>query len=72
MARELKPYGLWIADYSKSGRAVEKPATPESYGWTLWQFTEKASLSVGNGNELDATIFKGTDGEFKKSLGFGE
>lgn len=40
-------YGLWIADYSKSSRAVEVPTVPNAARWTLWQFTSSAK-AVGN------------------------
>lgn len=63
---ELKPYRLWIADYSRSGKASENPKTPTDGAWHLWQFTDRAKLTTGYARGLDANIFKGTEAEFKE------
>ncbi|WP_162600713.1 GH25 family lysozyme [Paraburkholderia sp. C35] len=64
----LKPYPLWIADYSQTRRAIEQPSQPASFTWTLWQFTAGSQLSIGPQKPLDATIFKGTEAEFAKVM----
>jgi lysozyme len=61
---KLANYKIWIADYSNSNRATEKPAVPQEAAWHLWQFTEGAKLSKGYSGTLDANIFKGTEAEF--------
>jgi lysozyme len=60
----LKPYHLWIADYSQTRRAIEQPSVPAGFAWALWQFTAASKLSIGSPKPLDASIFKGTDAEF--------
>jgi lysozyme len=64
----LKPYSIWIADYSQTRRAIEQPSQPAGFSWTLWQFTDGSRLSIGPRTGLDATIFKGTESEFKKAM----
>lgn len=64
----LKPYPLWIADYSQTRRAIEQPSQPTNFSWTLWQFTAGSQLSIGPQTPLDATIFKGTEREFAKAM----
>ena len=60
---------LWIADYSKSSRAVEEPVHFPASTANLWQFSADAKLQSGYGGELDANIFKGTPAQFKKAFG---
>lgn len=62
-------YGIWIADYSLSGRAVEVPEFPSGKPWALWQFTDKAKLPSPYRQGLDATIFKGTEDRFYELFG---
>lgn len=62
-------YGIWIADYSLSGRAVEVPKVPSGKPWALWQFTDKAQLPSPYRQGLDATIFKGTEDRFYELFG---
>lgn len=47
---------IWIADYSSSGKATEKPNVPGSVGWRYWQFTEKAVVNASSGIRMDASI----------------
>jgi lysozyme len=66
----LKKYPIWIADYSKSGRANEVPSVPNKAKWVLWQFTAAAKFSSGGLPTLvDANVFKGTEAEFRMALG---
>lgn len=65
----LKPYGLWIADYSRSSRAIEDPNSFSSKKFDLWQFTERAKIGAGHSGHVDASVFKGTSPEFERSLG---
>jgi lysozyme len=66
----LGRYKIWIADYSKSGRATEKPAVPSQSAWHLWQFTAAAKFTSGGlSTAVDANIFKGTDKEFRAAFG---
>ena len=60
----LARYPMWVADYSCSARATESPITPNGQRWSLWQFTADSHLATGFADELDATIFKGTQREF--------
>jgi len=67
----LRPYGLWIADYSQTRAAIEKPSVPTGFVPLLWQFTDSSKLTVGPGTELDASVFKGTDTEFARVMQLG-
>ncbi|RWQ41870.1 MAG: glycoside hydrolase [Mesorhizobium sp.] len=62
-------YRLWIADYSKSSRAVELPKVFPDYDWHLWQFTASARITSGYPKGLDANIFKGTPEQFEQFFG---
>lgn len=66
---ELSGYPIWIADYSKSSRAVEVPNVPNKSAWKLWQFTDAAKFAAGFPSTFDASIFKGKESEFYSSLG---
>lgn len=66
---EFAHYPIWIADYSNSSRAIETPRVPDSQAWTLWQYTDAATMESGFEGEFDASIFKGTDEQFYKKLG---
>jgi lysozyme len=62
----LSPYRLWIADYSDSARGKEAPHVPANSKWHLWQFTEQAQVKASYPRRLDASIFKGSDGDFEQ------
>jgi lysozyme len=66
---KFKNYRLWIADYSKSSRAVEDPHCFPDGEFNLWQFSSSARLALGYVGELDANIFRGTRESFKQSFG---
>jgi lysozyme len=57
-------YRIWIADYSRSSRAVESPEVPNGRSWALWQFTDSARLRRDFESELDASIYENTEGRF--------
>jgi lysozyme len=63
-------YGLWIANYSESRRASERPTTPNNAKWHLWQFTDRARLSAGypRPGGVDADIFHGTEADFEEAF----
>lgn len=66
----LKDYPIWIADYSKSGKALEKPATINGRTQSLWQFADDAKLTAGYPNgKLDANIFYGSREAFNREFG---
>lgn len=64
----LKSYGLWIADYSNSHRAIEVPSQPSVFTLALWQFTAGAKLKFGSPKPLDASIFKGSEAKFAQFM----
>lgn len=66
--QEFADYSLWIADYSESARAIEVPTLPASAQWTLWQFTEAATMAAGYQGDFDANIFKGSEAQFYQRL----
>ena len=61
---QLKPYKVWIADYSQSSRGSESPRVPNSASWHIWQFGESAVMPAAYQGALDINIFKGTYPEF--------
>ena len=63
---KFSEFPLWIADYSESRRAIERPPTPGGARWHVWQFTDRARLSVGYpaNRGIDANIFHGTSDQF--------
>lgn len=65
---ELDGYSIWIADYSKSSRAVEVPKMPAQAKWVLWQFTDSAQLTAGYSKGFDANIFKGSPEQFYQTF----
>lgn len=63
-------YPIWIADYSKSRRATEKPAVMKGQAWALWQFSETGKLRFnGKAQQVDVNIYKGAAGKLKETLG---
>jgi len=65
----LKDYPIWIADYSKSGKATEKPAVINGRTQSLWQFADDAILNNGYPGKLDANIFYGSREAFNQEFG---
>ncbi len=65
----FKDYTVWIADYSKSHKAAEKPATISNRKQDLWQFAEDAKLSTGYASGVDANIYYGKFEQFKTDFG---
>jgi lysozyme len=65
----LSRYKIWIADYSKNGRAQETPSVPNRAKWHLWQFTASAKIAQGGlPTAVDANIFKGNDKAFRAAF----
>jgi lysozyme len=70
---EFKDYPIWIADYSTSHKLAEKPADLPGGQRVIWQFTDRSLApqigiaSVKNG--LDASIFYGTEEDFRTAFG---
>jgi lysozyme len=63
-------YRVWIANYSRSARAVQTPDTIDGAKETLWQFSESALVPKElKTQKVDANIFKGTEEEFLSNLG---
>lgn len=65
----LTRYPIWIADYSTSHKAVEKPAVPAGTRPVLWQFAADARLSTGYDGGLDANVYYGTEEDFAREFG---
>jgi lysozyme len=65
-------FPIWIADYSTSHKAAEKPAVINGRTQTMWQFADDAFLTAGYKKKLDANIFYGTPQAFRASLGIPE
>jgi lysozyme len=65
---EFSEYPIWIADYSISHKAVEKPAVPLHRQPLLWQFASDTHLTTGYDDELDASIFYGSLDQFNSSF----
>ena len=64
----LDKYKIWIADYSRSSRAVEVPKVPTGARAALWQFTESARLAGGFPGTVDANIWKGKEDDYYKEF----
>ena len=62
-------YPLWVADYSVSRKAVEKPALPAGGKTVLWQFASDAQLTEGYTGALDANIYYGSEADFVRDFG---
>lgn len=62
-------YPIWIADYNNSRKLSEKPAVPAGVKPLIWQFSDRALLAAGYNSGLDASIFYGTDQEFRAAFG---
>jgi lysozyme len=60
----LSGYPLWIADYSRTSRAVEIPKTINGAPWVLWQYTDGAEMMNGFNRPFDSNIFKGKNSAF--------
>ena len=66
----FKDYPIWVADYSRSHKASEKPSTFGARIQDIWQFAEDARLTTGYpGGALDANIYYGDLKAFKTSFG---
>lgn len=66
--QEFADTPLWFADYSESARAIEVPTLPAGAQWTLWQFTESATMAAGYDGDFDANIFKGSTAQFYQRM----
>lgn len=64
----LTRYPIWIADYSNSHKAIEKPSVPAGVKPVLWQFTSDARLTAGYQGGMDANIFYGSEADFAKQF----
>ena len=67
----LNEYPIWIADYSRSHKASEKPGILNGRTQSIWQFADDAKLTLGYTGTLDANIFYGSRDEFNKAFGVG-
>ncbi len=63
---KVSGYPLWVADYRPKRKLEENPDYPGRARPALWQFTDGALLTSGFGPGLDASIFNGSEAEFKK------
>jgi lysozyme len=61
-------YAIWIADFSDATLSNEKPLAPNNQIPTLWQFTDKAKISVGPSAYIDADVFRGTENDFLRTF----
>jgi lysozyme len=68
MAR-LSQFKIWLADYSQSALGIESPAVPAGLTQKLWQFTDRSELIEGYDRALDASIYRGTDDQFRADFG---
>jgi lysozyme len=58
---EFERHPIWIADYSKSHKATEKPSLINGRQQHIWQFADNARLKLGYaGGTMDANIFYGS------------
>lgn len=60
----LEQFPIWIADYSRSHKAVERPAIINGRTQSIWQFADDAKLTLGYSGTLDANIFYGSRQDF--------
>lgn len=65
----LTKYPIWIADYSPTRKAIEKPAVPSGSKQILWQFASDAKMKAGYERGLDANIYYGSEEDFVKDFG---
>jgi lysozyme len=68
---DFSRYKAWIADYSISHKAREKPSVPLDKPTHLWQFASDATLTAGYKGGVDANIYKGTKEQFRTDFGLG-
>jgi lysozyme len=66
---ELDAYPIWIADYSKFGKATETPARINKRIQSLWQFADDAKLNSDYSGKLDANTFYGSTDDFNRTFG---
>ena len=64
LLERLTRYPMWIADYSNSHKAIEKPAVPAGAKTVLWQFSSDARLTAGYKDNMDANVFYGSEADF--------
>jgi len=69
LLNKLAKYPVWIADYSNTHKAVEKPSVPVGVKPALWQFASDAKLTTGYKGNLDANIYYGTEDDFVRDFG---
>jgi lysozyme len=65
----LADYPIWIADYNNRRKLSEKPDVPNGAKTLIWQFSDRALFATGYDGGLDASIFYGTEEEFKQAFG---
>jgi lysozyme len=65
----LDRYHVWIADYSTSHKAAEKPALINGRTQKVWQFADDALLTTGYDRGVDANIYYGTTQDFLTDFG---
>jgi GH25 family lysozyme M1 (1,4-beta-N-acetylmuramidase) len=61
----LSGHLIWLADHSISALGIESPTIPLGLSHKLWQFTDRAQVSNGYDFALDASIYRGTDDQFR-------
>jgi lysozyme len=69
LLQTIDRYHIWIADYSSSHKASEKPSIINGKVQKVWQFADDAKLSTGYGGGLDANIYYGTLDQFAQDFG---
>ncbi|MBY5775951.1 glycoside hydrolase family 25 protein [Rhizobium johnstonii] len=65
-------YHVWIADYSTSHKAAEKPAIINGKEQKLWQFTDNALMATGYNRGIDGNIYYGTPDTFEVDFGIAQ
>ena len=64
----LRRFNIWIADYSRSHRAIEKPSQVFGLSNLFWQFAADTTLQKGYNGKLDANIYYGSRTEFERDF----
>jgi len=65
----LAAYPLWVASATQDPLPKEVAPAPKGVVAGLWQFTNRASFSMGTAGHFDASMFKGTPEAFAREFG---
>lgn len=68
--KNFADYPLWVFDYNPRRKIEERPLLPDATKpAALWQYTDSAKVPRVYNKTVDASVFYGTEADFRKTFG---